>query len=168
MAYWLDEGWHNWTEIDEVGTAAAGLYARCGSYIADRQTDGFITAARARMYGTPEWIGRLVEVGLWTVEENGYRDMRYFQLNATKAEIEERKKKAAARQQRHRDASKSRTRKSRSSDASRNALLTTPPTPKKSRGGLVEPHPYPSGAHECDRCTLPPQHSVHRLAGGSS
>lgn len=98
MAYWLDEGWHGWPEIDEVGTAAAGLYSRCGSYIADRQTDGFIPSARARMYGTPEWIGRLVEVGLWAVEENGFRDTRYFPLNKAKAEIElNRARRAEAR-----------------------------------------------------------------------
>lgn len=88
MAYWLDEGWHQWPEIDAVGTGAAGLYSRCGSYIADRQTDGFIPTARARMYGTPEWIGRLVEVGLWAVEEHGFRDTRYFPLNKPKAEID--------------------------------------------------------------------------------
>jgi hypothetical protein len=88
MAYWLDEGWHDWPEIDAAGTAAAGLYARCGSYIADVQTDGFIPTARARMYGTPEWIQRLVEVGLWAVEEHGFRDTRYFPLNKPKAEIE--------------------------------------------------------------------------------
>lgn len=131
MAYWLDEGWHGWPEIDAVGTAAAGLYSRCGSYIADRETDGFIPTARARMYGTPEWIGRLVEVGLWAVEEHGFRDTRYFPLNATKAEIEERKRKAAARQERYRNKA---TRHSRVTDASRDAGVITPPSPASPNG----------------------------------
>jgi hypothetical protein len=88
MAYWLDEGWHRWPEIHRVGTAAAGLYSRCGSYIADTQTDGFIPTAVAQQYGTPEWIGRLVDAGLWVVEEYGFRDTRYFPLNKPKAQIE--------------------------------------------------------------------------------
>jgi hypothetical protein len=131
MAYWLDEGWHNWPEIDAVGTAVAGLYSRCGSYIADAKTDGFIPTARARMYGTPEWIGRLVEVGLWAVEENGFRDTRYFPLNATKAEIEKRKAAAADRQRRARSKA---TRESRVTDASRHTSVTMPPSPPPSEG----------------------------------
>jgi hypothetical protein len=131
MAYWLDEQWHAWEEIDEVGTAAAGLYARCGSYIADRKTDGFITSARARMYGTPEWIARLVEVGLWAVEENGFRDTRYLELNKTKAEIEKVKAAAVVRQRRARAKA---TRESRVTDASRHAGVTMPPFPPPSEG----------------------------------
>lgn len=133
MAYWLDEGWHNWPETDAAGTAAAGLYSRCGSFIADAQTDGFIPTARARMYGTPEWIGRLVEVGLWAVEEHGFRDTRYFPLNATKAEIEERRRKAAKRQQRWRD-KKSATGESRDSNASPNARVILSPSPASPEG----------------------------------
>jgi hypothetical protein len=131
MAYWLDEGWHGWPEIDTVGTAAAGLYSRCGSYIADAQTDGFIPTARARMYGTPEWIARLVEVGLWAVEEHGFRDTRYFPLNATKAEIEERRRKAAARQERYRQRH---ARESRASNASPDAGVILPPSPASPNG----------------------------------
>lgn len=137
MAYWLDEGWHQWPEIDAVGTAAAGLYSRCGSYIAEALTDGFIPSARARMYGTPEWIARLVEVGLWTVEENGFRDTRYFPLNATKAEIERRRQQAAERQQRFRDRRGS-TRESRVSNALRDAgqTISPSPPPKGGKGAL--------------------------------
>lgn len=99
MAYWLPEEWHRSPEIDTVGTAAAGLYARCGSFIADSETDGFIPAARARMYGTAEWIERLVVVGWWSVVDGGYRDERYFPLNKTKAE----KASAKARRAENRD-----------------------------------------------------------------
>jgi hypothetical protein len=162
VAYWLDEGWHNWPEIDVAGTAAAGLYARCGSYIADAQTDGFISAARARMYGTPEWIGRLVDVGLWTVEEGGFRDARYFPLNATKAEIDERKKKAAERQRRYRR--KPKTGESRMSNASRDASVLAPPSPKKK--GLLEPHPFEASGHAGGCCNLPESHPVHRRSTG--
>lgn len=144
MAYWLDEGWHSWLEVDTVGTAAAGLYARCGSYIADSKTDGFIPAARARMYGTPEWIARLVEVGLWTVEEHGYRDTRYFPLNATKAVIEQRKADAAQRQRRSRSSRVSHTDVTRDTNVSHSAPF---PPPKGGKGRALAAVP-----DWCGRC----------------
>lgn len=130
MAYWLPEEWHRSMEIDTVGTAAAGLYARCGSFIADSETDGFIPAARARMYGTAEWIERLVAVGWWSVVDGGYRDERYFPLNASKAEKDKRRKDAAARQAKRRAV----TRDSRVSHGKRHAVVTTPPFPSSPKG----------------------------------
>lgn len=165
MAYWLDEGWHSWVEVDTVGTAAAGLYARCGSYIADSETDGFIPTARARMYGTPEWIGRLVEVGLWTVEEHGFRDTRYFPLNPTKEKIDERKRQAADRQQRYRDAHGS-MHKSRDSNASRNGKLTRTPTSPKGEGDVGARHAPdvdPISQH-CRICDFPAANGRHLRA----
>lgn len=166
MAYWLDEAWHRWPEIHRVGTAAAGLYSRCGSYIADTQTDGFIPTAVAQQYGTPEWIARLVEVGLWRIDEFGFWDTRYFPLNASKAVIDERKKKAAARQQRFRDnRSKPKTRKSRDSNASRDASVTTPPSPASPEGegktGGRHPPDIPPGSGHCRVCDFPAAHRSH-------
>lgn len=165
MAYWLDEGWHSWVEVDTVGTAAAGLYARCGSYIADSETDGFIPTARARMYGTPEWIGRLVEVGLWTVEEHGFRDTRYFPLNPTKEKIDERKRQAADRQQRYRDAHGS-MHKSRDSNASRNGKLTRTPTSPKGEGDVGARHApdVDSISQHCRICDFPAANGRHLRA----
>lgn len=102
MAYWLDDGFDSWPETVMVGTAVAGLYTRCGSWIArnianGKLADAVIPGAVARMYGTSEWIQRLVEVGLWAVEGDGYRDTRHFELNPTAARVREnREKKAAA------------------------------------------------------------------------
>lgn len=148
MAYWLDEAWHRWPEIAEAGTAAAGLYSRCGSYIADSGTDGFVPSAIARMYGTHEWIQRLVGVGLWTVEEKGFRDQRYFPLNKTKKEIDDLKASAAARQRAH-----YRRKTSRVSDASSHASgshhLTRSPFPPPSEGKGKGARPLPRW---CGRC----------------
>lgn len=167
MAYWLDEGWHGWPEIDTAGTAAAGLYARCGAYIAAQKTDGFIPIERARMYGTPEWIGRLVEVGLWAIEERGYRDTRYLELNPSKAEVERRKQQAADRQQRYRDAhgSKPTTRKPRDSNASRDAQLTRTPSSPKGEGdaGRHKPDVDPISQH-CRICDYPAANGRHLRA----
>jgi len=159
MAYWLDEGWHRWPEIHRVGTAAAGLYSRCGSYIADTQTDGFIPTAVAQQYGTPEWIGRLVDAGLWVVEEYGFRDTRYFPLNATKAQIGDRKKKAAARQRRY----TANTRQSRNSDASPHASVTMPPSPKGKGQDRHRPDLDPVSGH-CRICDFPAANGRHLRA----
>lgn len=119
MAYWLDEGWHGWPEVVQAGTAAAGLYARCGSYIADHTTDGFVPSGVARMYGTAEWVKRLVDVGLWTTEGDGYRDARYFPLNKSGEQIRKAKEAAAERQ-----------RKKRREEHTRESRVTNRVTPK--------------------------------------
>lgn len=165
MAYWLDEGWHNWPEILRAGTAAAGLYARCGSYIAEKLTDGFVPAELARQYGTPEWIGRLVDVGLWRIDELGFWDTRYFPLNPTKEKIDERKRQAADRQQRYRDAHGS-THKSRDSNASRSAQLTRTPTSPKGEGDVGARHAPdvdPISQH-CRICDFPAANGRHLRA----
>jgi hypothetical protein len=102
MAYWLDDGFDTWSQVLMAGTAPAGLYTRCGSWIARSISNGDITdavvpSALARLYGTSEWIQRLVDVGLWAVEGDGYRDTRYFELNPTAEKVRaNREKKAAA------------------------------------------------------------------------
>lgn len=102
MAYWLDDGFDSWPETVMAGTAPAGLYTRCGSWIArsianGKLADAVVPGAVARMYGTSEWIQRLVDVGLWAVEGDGYRDTRYFELNPTAEKVRaNREKKAAA------------------------------------------------------------------------
>lgn len=103
MAYWLDDGFDTWPEVVRAGSPAAGLYCRCGSWIARNLTDGFVPTEVARMYGSAEWIGRLVEVGLWTVEEHGFRDERYLASNPTAEQVRRRRADAAKRQQALRD-----------------------------------------------------------------
>lgn len=159
MAYWLDEAWHRWTEIDEIGTAAAGLYSRCGSYIADTGTDGFIPSARARMYGTPEWIQRLVEVGLWAVEEDGFRDTRYLELNKTQEQIEAAKTAAAARQRKHQHLKKKPgvARGKANASVTRDSPISNPsddasPSPSPFGGRGAGKRPLHLVAEWCGRC----------------
>jgi len=103
MAYWLDDGFDTWPETVRAGTAAAGLYARCGSWIARNTHDGYVPNEVAAMYGSPEWARRLVDVGLWTVEAAGYQDVRYFQMgNPTAEKVAERRKADADRKARWR------------------------------------------------------------------
>lgn len=104
MAFWVDDGFDMWPEIAQAGTPAAGLYARCGSWIARNIANGRIVDATfpvevARMYGTVEWAQRLCDVGLWALEGSAYRDLRYFDLNPTPDRVKENraKKQAAGR-----------------------------------------------------------------------
>lgn len=102
MAYWVDDGFDTWSQIVRAGTPAAGLYSRCGAWIARGIANGdiadaVIPAGLARMYGAAEWIQKLVDVGLWAIEGDGYRDTRYFELNPTAEKVRaNREKKAAA------------------------------------------------------------------------
>lgn len=100
MAYWIDDGFDTWPEVARAGTAAAGLYLRCGAWIArnlvkGRITDAVVPAEIADGYGTVEWRKRLVDVGLWAIEGSGYRDLRYFDLNPTVEQIQENHRKKA-------------------------------------------------------------------------
>lgn len=136
MAYWVDDGFDSWPEVVRAGTPAAGLYCRCGSWIARNLTDGFVPTEVARMYGTAEWIGKLVDVGLWAMEEHGFRDLKYFPLNPSAETVRKRRADAAARQQRARERRRSEvTRDSRASH----------------KGGHARPNPAASPNGEAGR-----------------
>jgi hypothetical protein len=104
MAYWLDDGFDTWPEVVRAGKAAAGLYVCCGAWIARNLTDGHVPAEIATMYGTPEWVAKLVAVGLWSTEGAGYRDVKYFTMgNPTADVVRKRRADAAERQRRLRE-----------------------------------------------------------------
>ncbi len=167
MAYWLDDGFDSWPEVVRAGTAAVGLYTRCGSWIARNLTDGFIPLEVARMYGTAEWTTRLVDAGLWTIDEQGYRDVRYFPMNPTAEKVRKRRKDAAERQAKLRDRRNAKvTRDSRVSH--RGSHASPAPSPKGEGGGAgvaarPAPHPYQLDGHGCANCNLPETHMVHQI-----
>jgi hypothetical protein len=152
MAYWLDEGWHSWSEIVRAGTAAAGLYSRCGSWIADQTADGLVPVEVARMYGTAEWAQRLVDVGLWRIEDGGYRDLRYFPLNPSSEVVQKRREQAADRQRRLRDRRNAKPpRESRVTNTVNTAVTSQPPTlPPPLTGRAGDAPASPGGARPLD------------------
>ncbi len=104
MAYWIDDGFDGWPEVVRAGKAAAGLYICCGAWIARSIGNGNITEAVvpvevATMYGTPEWVAKLILVGLWSTEAVGYRDVRYHAMGNPSAEVVARNRAQAARRQ---------------------------------------------------------------------
>lgn len=176
MAYWLDDGFDSWPEVVRAGTAAAGLYTRCGSWIARNTSDGHVPNEVAAMYGTPEWARRLVDAGLWETEEAGYRDVKYFTMgNPTAEKVAARRKADAERKARWRDKrNASRRDGMRDSHVSHKGSHGVSPfspalPPLKGEGGAHEaaPHTFVEGAvpNWCGKCDMPRANKVH-LRGG--
>lgn len=111
MAYFqMDDGTDTDLRVFKAGTAAFGLYSRCGVWVARSLTDGFVPAEIAVSYGTREWIDKLVASGLWTLEEGGFGMPDYLgkHENKTADVVRKRRADAAARQARMRENRKGR------------------------------------------------------------
>lgn len=76
--YQSDDNLGDSPEAHKAGTAAMGLYYRCGMYVARYLLDGHVPTQVAADYGTPEWIRRLTDAGLWVEETGGYWMPRYL------------------------------------------------------------------------------------------
>jgi len=109
MAYFqMDDGTDTELRVLQAGTAAFGLYARCGVWAARNLTDGFVPEQIAALYGTREWIEKLVASGLWTLEDGGFGMPDYLEPhgNKTAEVVRKRRADAAARQQKLREGRK--------------------------------------------------------------
>lgn len=155
MAYWLDDGFDTWPETVRAGKAAAGLYVCCGAWIARGISNGtlfeaVVPAEIATMYGTPEWVAKLVSVGLWRVEGAGYRDVRYHSMgNPTAEKVAEQKAQKKARQAKWLEKQGKKTRRktvsSQSRDASLDASKDSAPSlipSKEGKGAQAPPSPF--------------------------
>jgi hypothetical protein len=131
MAFLLDDDWDNDPRVIRAGTAAFGLYSRCGMWVARHLTDGFVPAEQAASYGTREWVAKLVEAGLWKTVEGGYQMVDYLALNPSAEKVRRRREQYAARQKRWRDSQGRKRDSNASRDASGNA---SPSPPLKGRG----------------------------------
>ncbi|MFC9440596.1 hypothetical protein [Nocardia sp. NPDC057030] len=94
-----------WFQVDDqlgfhpkavaAGNAAMGLWVRAGSWSMQQLTEGFVPAAIVRGLGSAAQAKKLVEAGLWTVAEGGYRFHDWGERQMSKAEIEDRRRKRA-------------------------------------------------------------------------
>jgi hypothetical protein len=141
MAFLLDDDWDNDPRVVRAGTAAFGLYSRCGMWVARHLTDGFVPAEVATTYGTREWVAKLVDVGLWTTAVDGYQMADYLTLNPSAKKVRKRREQYAERQRRWREA---KTRDKRGSNASRNA---SPSPPLKGKDALRSVPPWCRHCH---------------------
>lgn len=170
MAFSVDDAWDNGPEVTRAGTAAFGLYCRCGAWCARNLQDGFVPSEIAAAYGTPEWAARLVSAGLWETVEGGYRMPHYLDRNESAEQVRRRRKADATRKARWRRNNKQTERSRRDST----------PSPGRSHGGnrgQTNPadedqagqvptdlrHPYEATSFgECGECGLPASNRRHQ------
>ena len=87
--------------VAQAGTAAVGLYFRGGVYVARKLLDGIVPDSIAAQYGTPEWVKRLTDVGLWETVPGGHYMPLYFEHgNPTRDRVLAERKAKSERQQR--------------------------------------------------------------------
>jgi hypothetical protein len=100
--YQVDDSFYDDPAVSRAGTAAVGLYFRCGVYVARHLLDGHVPSEVAAQYGTPEWIRRLTDAGLWEAEPGGHYMPRYLNedKNPTRAKVLEEREMKQKRQQR--------------------------------------------------------------------
>jgi len=103
MAFSFDDAWDNGPEVTRAGTAAFGLYCRCGAWSARNLQDGFVPAEIAAAYGSPEWIRKLLVAGLWETSEGGYWMPHFFDRNESAEKVRQRRKADAERKARWRE-----------------------------------------------------------------
>jgi hypothetical protein len=111
----VDDKAHSHRKIMKAGNAAVGLWARCGSYVAQHLTDGVVPGELAEMYGTAPQIAKLVKVGLWhphghicpscpqPAEGDFYMHDYAANGNPLRADVEQRRKRAADKKARQRN-----------------------------------------------------------------
>lgn len=190
----MDDSLYDDPAVIRAGTAAFGLYARCGDYVARQLLDGVVPSEIAAQWGTAEWTGKLLAVGLWENASGGYYMPRYLADNPSREKVLADRKAKSERQQRWlentRNASSRQRRVSRpsnrpSADPSQvgSADMPLPPslTGRKGasaraarKGADARPSPpLPVAAHSfkpdgrtdtCEACGLAEGHRVHTEA----
>jgi len=96
-----DDDFYDDLAVAQAGTAAVGLYYRCGIYVARKLLDGVVPDSVAAQYGTAEWIKRLTDVGLWaTVPGGHYMPLYFAHGNPTREKVLAERKAKSERQQR--------------------------------------------------------------------
>lgn len=96
----MDDSLYDDPAVIRAGTAAFGLYARCGDYVARQLLDGFVPSEIATQWGTPEWNRKLLAVGLWETVPGGFHMPRYLVDNPSRDKVLADRKAKSERQQR--------------------------------------------------------------------
>jgi hypothetical protein len=186
-----DDDFYDDPAVAQAGTAAVGLYFRCGIYVARKLLDGFVPDSTAAQYGTPEWVKRLTDAGLWeTVPGGHYMPLYFAHGNPTRERVLAERKAKSERQQRwlenKRNASSRQRRVSRQSNRRSSGLsqvasadMPLPPSLTGRKGSAarakrdgagssppvdpVDQHPFkPDSNGTCLHCELPETNGRHQ------
>jgi hypothetical protein len=111
----VDDGFHSHAKAITAGTAALGLWVRCGSWSAHHLTDGFVPTNVAKEFGTAAQVKSLVASGLWRGVEGGYTFNDFTDYNPTSEHVRTEREAAKERQRKAREAAKAKRDAQRSS-----------------------------------------------------
>ena len=92
----LEDSFHQHPKVVQAGNAATGLWIRCATHSAQYLTDGAVSEEVAHTYGKSREIDKLLTVGLWIRNGNGFLIPDYLEYNPSAAEV--RKERAEARE----------------------------------------------------------------------
>lgn len=153
----VDDRAHGHPKVMAAGTAAYGLWTRCGSYSAEHLTDGIVPKSVARMYGTATMSRRLVDSGLWHSHghdcprceqppKGDYVMHDYLDHNPSRQEVEAEREAARTRMKRRRSGGSSadvRPNTNRTSEEG-SGEVRGPRTRPRTRGSYGTPPPTPA------------------------
>jgi hypothetical protein len=126
----VDDLFYDAPAVSRAGTAAVGLYFRCGVYVARHLLDGRVPSEVATQYGTPEWVTRLTDAGLWETVPGGHFMPLYLADNPSRAQVLAERQRKSERQRRWLEKQRSGTSQKR-----RVSRPSTRPTANASRDG---------------------------------
>lgn len=148
MAFLLDDDWDNDPRVVRAGTAAFGLYSRCGMWVARHLTDGFVPTEVATTYGTREWAAKLVDADLWTTVGNGFLIPDYLVLNPSAEKVRLRRTLNSRRQALFRDPVLRQAIRARDKDLCRYCGAKVRWNDRKGAGGGTYDHVDPFGPND--------------------
>lgn len=110
----IDDGFHCHPKVLAAGTAAVGLYVRCGSWSAQQMSNGIVPKRVAKMYGTARMIRALIDAGLWhekghgctfcpQLDANSYAIHEFLAYNLSRNQVLSERANKAERQKRWRE-----------------------------------------------------------------
>ncbi|WP_327725758.1 hypothetical protein [Streptomyces europaeiscabiei] len=113
----IDDSAHSHPKIVAATNAALGLWVRAGAYAAQHLTDGIVPGVIAKMYGSKPQIAKLLAAGLWheaghtcphpkclQPQPGDYAIHDYLVYNPTRADVREKRDKAAEKKRQQRAA----------------------------------------------------------------
>lgn len=154
MAFLLDDDWDNDPRVSRAGTAAFGLYSRCGMWAARHLTDGFVSSELAAAYGTREWAAKLVDAGLWETVEGGYQMPDYLRRNPSSEKVRARRALNSRRQALFRDPELRRAVRVRDQDRCRYCGVKVRWNDRRGSAGGTYDHVDPNGPNDPDNLVV--------------